>query len=400
MNKKILFVDDEINILQGYQRSLRKEFHVETATSGEQALAMIEGNGPYSVIVADMRMPRMDGVQFLSLAMEMAPESVRIMLTGNADQQTAMEAVNEGHIFRFLTKPCAPETLAKSLLAGVEQYRLIRAEKELLENTLSGSIKTLTEVLSLTNPTAFGRASRVHALVRHMVEVLKVENAWQVEIAAMLSQVGCITVPEKVLTKVHLGSTLTGDELRMLQAHPTVGSDLISRIPRLEPVSEIIAYQEKRFNGSGLPDDTKRGTEIPEGARMLKVALDFDKLVQSNMSNSEAYQEMTRRYDWYDSQVIEALETVINTRLDVMFEVRYVMAKDIASGMILADDLYSMMGYLMVAKGQELTDSYRIRLMNLIQLGVIEEPVKVLVAKEGLEHQFDATDSKAIRIVA
>jgi response regulator RpfG family c-di-GMP phosphodiesterase len=386
MTKKILFVDDEINILQAYQRSLRKEFQIETATSGEEALAMIERDGPYTVIVSDMRMPNMDGVQFLSLAKEKAPESVRIMLTGNADQQTAMEAVNEGHIFRFLTKPCASETLSKSLRAGIEQYRLIRAEKELLENTLGGSIKTLTEVLSLTNPTAFGRASRVHALVRHLVEVLKVENAWQVEIAAMLSQVGCITVPEKVLSKVYLGTTLTGDELRMLQAHPKVGSDLITRIPRLEPVAEIIAFQEKRFNGSGLPGDEKRGEEIPEGARILKVALDFDKLVQSNMGNSEAYQEITRRHDWYDSRVIEALQTVINTRLDVMFEVRYVMAKDIVPSMILADDLYSMMGYLMVAKGQELTDSYCIRLMNLVQLGVVEEPVKVLVAKDGLEH--------------
>lgn len=400
MPKKILCVDDEANILQAYQRSLRKEFEIETATSGEQALSMVEQNGPYSVIVSDMNMPNMDGIQFLSRVRERTPETVRIMLTGNADQQTAMEAVNEGHIFRFLTKPCPPETLSKSLRAGLEQHRLIRAEKELLEKTLSGSVKMLTEILSLTNPTAFGRASRVRALVRHLTAVLNIEEAWRVEIAAMLSQVGCITVPEKVLTKVYMGATLTADEFRMLQAHPQVGSDLLSKIPRLEAVAQIIAYQEKRFNGSGVPEDAKRGEEIPEGARVLKVALDFDRLVEANMSNSEAYQEIIRRSDWYEPRVIEALKTVINTRLEVKYEARYVTANDIAPHMILADDLHSMMGHLMVTKGQELGNSHCIRLINLIRLGVIEEPIKVFVAIEREGNSVDAPSSGALKTVA
>ena len=140
MTEKILCVDDEANILEAHQRGLGKQFHIETALGAEQALGQIDAQGPYTVVVSDMRMPGMDGVQLLSEVRKRAPDSVRIMLTGFADLQTAIEAVNEGNIFRFLTKPCPQETLAKALSAGIEQYRLVTAEKELLAKTLRGAI--------------------------------------------------------------------------------------------------------------------------------------------------------------------------------------------------------------------------------------------------------------------
>jgi response regulator RpfG family c-di-GMP phosphodiesterase len=235
MLEKILCVDDEPNILQAYERALRKDFHIETAADGELALELIKSGGPYAVIVSDMRMPGMDGVQLLASARALAPETVRIMLTGNADQHTASEAVNEGHIFRFLNKPCTPETLKTSLLAGIQQYHLIRAEKDLLEKTLIGSLQMVTDILSMVNPTAFGRASRVRRLVKQLSAILKAEDAWQIEIAAMLSQIGCVTVPEETLTRAYEGKYLTTDELQMIENSPKVGHDLISRIPRLEP---------------------------------------------------------------------------------------------------------------------------------------------------------------------
>ena len=147
MNRKVLCVDDDMHVLNALQRNLRKQFTIDTALGGEQALALIEQQGPYAVIVADMRMPGMDGVQFLSKAQEKAPDTVRIMLTGNADQQTAIEAVNQGHVYQFLTKPCPLEMLAVALGGGAKQYEWVMAEHELLEHTLSGSVKVLTEIL-------------------------------------------------------------------------------------------------------------------------------------------------------------------------------------------------------------------------------------------------------------
>jgi response regulator RpfG family c-di-GMP phosphodiesterase len=375
---KILFVDDEPNILEAYRRSLKKEFHVETAVGGEQALALVAANGPYAVIVSDMRMPGMDGVQFLARVREQAPDSVRMMLTGNADQQTAIDAVNEGHIFRFLAKPCPPETMAKAVTAGVRQYQLVRAERDLLEKTLGGSIQILADVLSLVNPMAFGRSSRVRRLVRQLCGVLKVEDAWQTEIAATLSQLGCIMVPEETLAKVYSGAALTAEEMRMLQAHPQVGRDLIAHIPRLEPVAEIIAYQEKQFNGSGRPHDGRTGDEIPYGARILKLALDFDKMAEGKFSNPEAYDEIKRRGDWYDPSIVAALAEVLASD-ETKYELRSVSVNDLGPNMILAEDIRSTTGVLLVAKGQEVAASLSMRLANFVLKTGIQEPINVFV---------------------
>jgi len=232
MTEKILLVDDEPDILKAYERVLRNLFHVDTARGGEAGLAAAAHFGPFAVVVSDLRMPQMDGIQFLARVRESFPETVRMMLTGQADLDAAMDAVNEGDIFRFLAKPCPVETLSKALNAGIEQYRLVRAEKELLENTLRGVVRMLTESLSLANPAAFGRASRVRRLVARLAAQMRPEEAWEWEIAAMLSHAGCVTVPNELVEKLSNGVTLTPAELRMFCEHPRIGAGLIANVPR------------------------------------------------------------------------------------------------------------------------------------------------------------------------
>ncbi|HKF01219.1 MAG TPA: response regulator [Candidatus Sulfotelmatobacter sp.] len=164
MPELILLVDDDRQILDGYRRSLRGEFLMDTVLSGQEALNLIESKGPYAVVISDMRMPGMDGIEFLRRVKSTAPDTVRIMLTGNADTETAIEAINEGSIFRFLIKPCSKEIIARTITAALVQHRLITAEKQLLEQTLSGCLQVLSEVLSLVNPAAFSRAGARAAL--------------------------------------------------------------------------------------------------------------------------------------------------------------------------------------------------------------------------------------------
>jgi DNA-binding NtrC family response regulator len=127
--EKILLVDDEPSVLEALQRQFRKQFHIHIALGGEEALTMLRIQGPFAVVVSDCRMPGIDGIQFLALVRKIAPDTVRMMLTGNNDLETAMEAVNQGEIFRFLTKPCPPDTFQKALEAGMKQYQLIRSKK-------------------------------------------------------------------------------------------------------------------------------------------------------------------------------------------------------------------------------------------------------------------------------
>jgi diguanylate cyclase (GGDEF)-like protein len=148
MTEKILLVDDDPNILRGYHRSLRKRFRFHIACGAEEALKVIEQNGPFAVVVSDMRMPGMDGLQLLSSLKEIYPHTVRIMLTGNADQKTAMNAVNKGQVLKFLTKPCSPETLASAIETGLSQYNRTLEKHAVLEQS-AAEVRDLSERLCI-----------------------------------------------------------------------------------------------------------------------------------------------------------------------------------------------------------------------------------------------------------
>lgn len=384
MSERILCVDDDPNVLQAYQRALRKQFHIDPALGGEEALEAVRNAGPYAVVVADMRMPGLSGVEVLAQIKEIAPDTVRMMLTGNADQQTALEAVNHGHVFRFMTKPCPPNEFAKFLEAGIEQYRLIQSERDLMSRTLGGCIKVLTDVLAAVNPTAFGRASRVARLVSAMAAELEVEDGWRMRIAAMLSQVGCVSVPEETLEKVFHGRHLTRIEAEQYAAHPALGRELLQNIPRLEPVAEIIALQEQPYEGA-FPDDPMRGEQIPLGSRVLKTALDFDALVHGGDSEEMAMAELRHRSGQYDPRAVEALEKVLC--IEQTCVIRQVQASQLTDGMSLAEDVRTIQGTLLCAKGQDMTPSMRARLRNyVVNLG-LSSPIKVFVRTDPLDRR-------------
>jgi response regulator RpfG family c-di-GMP phosphodiesterase len=236
----VLCVDDEPAVLDGLRRSLRGIVELHTATGGAEALATLEAAGPFAVVVSDMRMPGMDGVTLLAHFRERAPDTIRMLLTGNADVEAAAAAVNRGQIFRFLFKPCPPDDLRAAVTAAVEQHRLVTAERELLDRTLRGSVQALVETLALANPTAFTRAARLRRLVRSVVAALGLEEWWHIEIAATLSQIGAVTLPPAVVEKLHTGEELSPDESEMAGRLPAIAEDVLSTIPRLEAVRGII----------------------------------------------------------------------------------------------------------------------------------------------------------------
>ncbi len=375
MPAKILFVDDDPNILAAFQRQLRKYFLVYTAQGAEPGLMMLSGGDTFSVVVSDLRMPGMDGIQFLSRVRQIAPNSVRIMLTGNADLPTAIGAVNEGNIFRFLTKPCEQQTLINALSDGVRQYQLITAERELLEKTLRGSLKVLSEILHLINPEAFGRASRITRYARDVATAMGVSDVWQIETAAALSQIGCVILPEEVLKKLYAGHSLSGEESQLFAMHPCIGSDLLSRIPRMQTIARIIANQEKSFDASG--DPPKEGDAIPVGARVLKAVLDFDTQKARGASNGEALRKLAKETARYDPQVFAALNEVLAA--DSGDEERVVKAEDLVDGMILAQDMRLMDGRMLVATGFEVNRTLRERIKNFSGKPGIKDPVRVVV---------------------
>ncbi len=381
--ERVLFVDDEENLLNAIRRQFRKEFNLQTATSGKEALSVIKSEGPFAVVVSDLRMPEMDGIQFLTAVRDKAPDTVRMMLTGNADVTAAMQAVNEGNIFRFMAKPCPTETLRAAVQSGIEQFRLLNAEKELLESTLQGSIRLLTDLLGTISPLASGRATRAKRYVRQLVrlisEKIPVDESilWQFEIAAMLSQVGALLLPQPVLKKVLAGEKLTAGEQELFDKHPNVGRNLVTNIPRLEPVGEIIALQNVRFDGSNASTAQPTHYDLPLPARVLKVALDFDEQVSRGNTQTESLAVLQSNEAWYDPDILSALARLV--KLESSYKVARLYMKDVKSGMILAENVFTADGQLLIAKGFELTDSMIQRLQHYSSNGQLREPVCVIM---------------------
>ncbi|HSO63120.1 MAG TPA: SpoIIE family protein phosphatase [Desulfobacterales bacterium] len=130
MSDRVLFVDDDPKILAAFQRQLRKKVTIETVESGAEGLEALRRNGPFSVVVTDYCMPSMNGIEFLGRARKIAPETVRMLLTGSADLGAAIQAVNQGNIFRFLTKPCSPDNLLEAVQTGIYEYRRTHKERK------------------------------------------------------------------------------------------------------------------------------------------------------------------------------------------------------------------------------------------------------------------------------
>ena len=260
MTNRVLLVDDEPNVLNGIKRRLESEFKLVTAESGAQALAAIDAGPPFAVMVTDMRMPKMDGIQLIKAARVESPDTVFVMLTGNQDQATAIQALNDGKVFRFLTKPCQSSDLKNAIEAALRQYQLVTSEKELLQNTFVAAVSVLTNVLEMSQPDIFGRAERVQEVMLLLQEKLGLEGQWEYKLAARLGMLGFALLPEKDRTRFEMAVD-SGDQLRAtIHEAAMIGQRIIGRIPRLGTVARIIGTTAE-VDGSMLKSSPKSETE-------------------------------------------------------------------------------------------------------------------------------------------
>jgi len=376
---RILCVDDEQNVLEGLTRTLRNLYSVETAVGGAQGLQVLKSNGPFAVVISDLGMPGMSGVEFLTAARQVVPDSVRVLLTGYADLHDAIAAVNDGNIFRFLTKPCPSNVLIKALAACAEQYRLVTAERVLLAETLHGCIKLLTNILALSNPAGFSRATRVQQSVSQLMAHFNIAETWPIEVAAMLSQVGYVTLPLKTQEKLYRGEPLAADEQVMYERVPQVTEKLLASIPRLEVVREILRLHARRY-GEEKDKDTARdviGETISWGGRALKICVDFDVLMSSPGADYPL-DILRSRVGWYDPVILEVFAELQGRRQREV-AVYEMPLGEVAVGMVFGEDVRSAKGLVLIPFGQEVTPSVLERIRSFPPALGIREPIRMLV---------------------
>lgn len=371
---EVLCVDDEAQVVEGLQATLRRHFSVTTALSGNEGLEAMRATH-FDVVLSDMRMPGMNGAQFLKRARETAADTVRMLLTGYSDVESAIAAINEGHVFRFLTKPCPPDVLIPALHDGVEQHRLLVAERELLEKTLRGCVQALTEVLALASPRAFGRATRVRKLATSIAERMSYQPIWEIEVAAMLAQLGSISLPDVVASKLFSGQVLTPEEQVMVAHTPEVAAKLLEGIPRLERIREIVANSQR--------PDVLRGDEPPSlGARILRVVTDYDRFEMKGFSKADACATTRARAGSSDREVAETLSEIIGG-VQKGRVIEELSLSGLRVGMVLESDVYTKNGILLVAKGHEVTVSLLTRLRNVASTQPVQEPIVAVREERG-----------------
>jgi response regulator RpfG family c-di-GMP phosphodiesterase len=378
MNEKILFVDDDPNLLSAMERNFRRRFSLDTATNGEAGLAKIAEQGPYAVVISDRQMPKMDGIQFLSAVRQNAADSVRIMLTGNVDLEQAVRTVNEGNIFRFLIKPCPVEVVTKALEDGLAQYRLIIAEKELLNNTLNGSIKLLTDILSLVDSKSYGRTEKVRALITELSGRMPLAGSWETHVAAMLSPIGYVTLPLDTLVKARSRQPLSKIEQQLVTAIPETTARLLSNIPRLEGVAKIARYQDKHFDGKGFPADEIKEEEIPAGARLLKILNDLLTLQAGGKPQAQALEEMSTREGHYDPQMLPLVRNILEANAEKPdMQTVSISVNDLTVGMVLNSDVLTNDGLLILSSGHYINQAVLEKIQNFNLISGIRQPIYV-----------------------
>jgi CheY-like chemotaxis protein len=379
----ILAVDDEPGNLTLLRRCLEPmdQVAIVTAEDGPAALHAMAVTETPAVVIADMHMPGMDGTTLLARVRELSPDTIRVLLTGHANVASAIDAVNVGQIFRFLTKPCHPDVLRAAVAAAIEQHKLITAERVLLEHTLQGTVKTLVDVLSLTNSVSFGRAMRIRRHVTDLAERLGRAERWQLEMAAMLSQLGYVTLPAEVAGKVYNGGTLSREEAEVVDRLPAITEQLLANIPRLEIVRAILAHYQKSPRvlalltiGNGVGDQDRH--LVIQGAQLLRLAADFDILEARGMSAAIASNTLRGRTGNYAREMLDALGALRAGAAG--HELRELLLKDVEVGMVLADDLTTATGSLLVVRGYELTPSF-VQRCHSYPPGWLKEPISVLV---------------------
>jgi response regulator RpfG family c-di-GMP phosphodiesterase len=361
--ERILMVDDEPRILDGLRRTLHGRYQIDPATSGAEGLTRIADTAePYSVIVSDMKMPVMDGAEFLARARAASPNSVQIILSGQAELSSTIAAVNEGNLFRFLTKPCDPTDLTRALDAALEQYRLVMAERELLQRTLDGAVELLTDLMKATNPYAAMRTERLRVLV----DAVAPADAWEPRIAAMLGQVGLMAIPEPVMVQVRSGDPLDTENEELFRSHPRLAYDLIRRIPRLERVAEWVAEQPVVFG-------EKPPVDMDDDQAPYATAVAFLAGVDGGLPPGQVAGGLTAYPRDLVDRILHAFATA------QIRKPRRVTGAELMVGMVVDQDVLTTNGLVLLRNGEVLSESMAIRLRHFAGGVGLVEPISVLV---------------------
>jgi response regulator RpfG family c-di-GMP phosphodiesterase len=409
----VLVVDDEPNILSALRRTLRANgYRVQTAPGGSEALALL-GQAPVDLIISDMRMPEMSGAEFLRRSRERVPEAVRILLTGYADIESTVDAVNNGEIFRYVSKPWNDDVLLATLRDGLgrkqlererdrllatvtRQHEQLKGHAELLEQRVlertqalsrahgdlraahdqvhegfMGTLRMLAHLLDQRAGLARGCGRAAAALVQAVgprmgLSASEVQDTFH---AALLEDLGRLGLPDRLIeSPLH---ALVGEDRRRMQRVPLVAEGHLLALPLLAGAARVLHHLGERWDGRGEPDGLK-GDAIPAGSRLLRVASDFERLKAGCLETRRFTEADARRWlgngsgTRYDPVAVQATLSWFESAQAVPATRMRLGVAALKPGMVLAEDLIAG-SVLLLPQGRALDERLIKALVQLEQ---------------------------------
>ncbi|MDA8169566.1 MAG: response regulator [Nitrospiraceae bacterium] len=402
---RVLIVDDEENVRNSLKRLfIDTGMEIVLAPSGKAGLEILKGN-EIAVIISDQRMPEMSGADFLAFSREISPDSIRIVLTGYADVNTAIKAINEGGAYRYITKPWNDNELISTVKAAAEKYHLLRENRYLTELTrkqneelkrwsaeleiyvqqqtidltnqnkklkqlngrLEGQLKefisSFSDLIELRDRTVYSHSSHVAAMSKGVAleTGFGQEEAEMVAVAAQLHDIGKIGVPDVILIKSP--DELSAEETVEYRKHSIRGQVALAALEEFKETGLLIRHHHENFDGSGFPDGLK-GENIPLGARIIAIADRFDRLVKK-AAGARIEDALKKLRESLGTQFDPALYGPVEklAREDAASLVRQagngeieLSLSDVAPGMVLSREVRSGTGLLLLGMGSVLNE--------------------------------------------
>lgn len=371
----ILFVDDEPRVLEGIERLFADDFELLTASGGAEGLALLgRTSRPVALVVSDMQMPGMDGAAFLGRVAEAHPASVRILLTGQAGVDSAIRAVNDGKLFRFLRKPCPEPELRQTITAGLRQFELQSAERLLLNDTIGRVTGLLASMLGLYVPEVAEQGPEIQRLSAHITAQLDLPDRWVHAAVCRLWPLGLVSLPSDLIQRAMGRARLNKVDGDAWAKHAEVGARLLADIPRFEPVAEIVRRQGDAY-ADAPPSDVVR-----TGVILLRVCRDVNAEIRRGTPFSEVLLALQPGAGPLAGRMLHALESL---RSGVSGEQTLtVPAKALRVGMVLLDPLTTKAGVLLTPAGREIDPVTLERIRRFIESSGLKEPIRVRVPGE------------------
>jgi response regulator RpfG family c-di-GMP phosphodiesterase len=392
-NTRILYVDDESALLSAFTALLRKEaveLHVlEDSTQIETVLAE---KGPFAVVFSDQRMPGLDGVGVLEAATRAHPGTIRVMITGFADHNDTLRAINVGGIASYIPKPWNDEEMRKLVRDCVERYNLAMENKfllgalqtanaslsEALDGTVAGTVRLLGDMIASLNPDAGARGARIRQLGKALLELMPEvpdDERRDITIALDLCFLGIAVLPPWIQVSVNKQGLGSLDRFPAVKAHHLLAAGLVKEIPRMDSVARILRLIGRNYDGSGEPlDDYAVGDKIPLGARMLHILTELDKKTTDKFRGKELLEWMLGQPARFDTALINRMLKRPETRTTgaSTFEMGI---DDLKPGMVVLEDVVSSGNQCLLRAGTAVTQMS----INILKQWHHKDPLPVKV---------------------